>query len=588
MDKTIKRIMLLLFVLLLIYIQQATVIYAESAGEEHRAAEEGEEGKGEEGEGEKEPEKPRPEIKSFLTWFSEPDGKEGIYRTKPGVRIRHVSERGITRYQLARGTQVLTQGLLEQEGQEVFLTGESFGEGKHQLNVWMEDEEGQPVEEFVLQETFWVDTQVPDIKMEVKGGFEAWHRGEVTLNVEADDKVSGVRRLVCYTNGEYAGEAKEGKGTFVIKEPSLGGKEVEVKIVAEDRAGNQCSRVKSLYIDSKAPCAEISGVEDYMITGRPLSVIYEVQEENILSECEAFAEWENVQGIQTVLAVPEWESTKDGKRTVQRLTEDGIYRLKISAADKAGHKVDKSMQVIIDKENPVIRYVDQLEGQYLKSFCWDYPEGEVIWDFTTYASEVRLDGALYPMGKKIRAEGKHVLEVQAKDAAGNQAQARAEFVVDHTPPKIIFKDVEEGKEYEEKQTIQVELGSPEDTIEGIQINGKKQKIHAGSKAFQCTVQEHQDYEVKVSAADKAGNRSEKSLMFTVVPKKTFFQKITQPAAKAFTTGNRVKRREDMDQKGEREQTSQMPVAAAPTAAAALITAAWYFRRRRKHSAVEGD
>ena len=165
MDKTVKRIMLLFLVLVLIYIQQATVIYARNAGENGsiEAGEEDEEkpdGKeestGEEGDGgsePEEPEKPKPEIKSFVTEISKADGKEGIYVTKPGIQIRHVSECGITKYQLVKGEKILAKGILEQEGQEVLIAGEAFEEGTQQLKVWMEDEEGQAVKGFVLQET---------------------------------------------------------------------------------------------------------------------------------------------------------------------------------------------------------------------------------------------------------------------------------------------------------------------------------------------------------------------------------------------------------------------------------------------------
>ncbi len=592
MGNTMKRIMLLFFVLVLIYIQQATVIiYAENAeksmgaegGTENTEKPEGEDipsGEGEEDD--EEPEEPKPEIKSFLTEFSKADGKGGIYVTKPEVRIRHVSERGVTRYQLVKETKILTQGILEQEGQEATIAGESFGEGEHKLEVWMEDEEGQTVKEFALQETFLVDTQAPEIRMEVPGSFDAWHKECAILNVDASDGVSGVRQLICYANGQYMGEAKGNKGKFAIKETSFAGKGVEVQVTAEDRAGNQSSRVKSVYIDNKAPRAEINGVEDYMITSEPLSVVYEVQEENILSECSAFAEWQNVQGKRSVLPVLEWENIKDGKRTVQRLTEDGVYRLKVSAVDKAGYQAEQNTQVIIDKENPVIQYVDRLAGKYMKSFCWDYPEREMVLDFTTFTSEVRLDGMLYPLGKRVREEGNHVLEVSARDAAGNQALARAEFVIDHTPPEIIFKHVEEGKEYEEKQTFKVELGDPKDTIEGVQINGEKQKIHAGSKAFQSTVQEYQDYEVKVTAVDKAGNKSAKNLMFTVVPEKTIFQKIADPVVKTLSKREDVKKHESAERSDKEEgRTKSMATAILVIVVAASAVGTGCYRLRRK-------
>ena len=74
--------------------------------------------------------------------------------------------------------------------------------------------------------------------------------------------------------------------------------------------------------------------------------------------------------------------------------------------------------------------------------------------------------------------------------------AKAEFVIDHTKPEIVFSNVEEGNEYEEKCVCKVELRNAEDAIQRVQINGEDQKIDAGSASFQCTLQVHQDYEVE--------------------------------------------------------------------------------------------
>ena len=155
-------------------------------------------------------------------------------------------------------------------------------------------------------------------------------------------------------------------------------------------------------------------------------------------------------------------------------------------------------------------------------------------------------------------------------------------MIDHTPPEIIFKHIEEGKEYEEKQTFKVELGDPKDTIDGIQINGEKQKIHAGSKAFQSTVQEYQDYEVKVTAVDKAGNRSEKSLMFSVVPKKTILQKIADPVVRTLSKSVNVKKHKSADMNEKEEKLPRdMRVVTLATASAALAAGAGYYRIKRK-------
>ena len=59
---------------------------------------------------------------------------------------------------------------------------------------------------------------------------------------------------------------------------------------------------------------------------------------------------------------------KSGKRGTQTLAEDGIYQIRIKAKDRAGYEAEDHRQIIIDKANPVIGYVDDLQGKYLKSF----------------------------------------------------------------------------------------------------------------------------------------------------------------------------------------------------------------------------
>ena len=83
---------------------------------------------------------------------------------------------------------------------------------------------------------------------------------------------------------------------------------------------------------------------------------------------------------------------------------------------------------------------------------------------------------VYPIGTEIDTEGRHTLQVNAIDAAGNEAVARAEFVIDHTPPKIQFYQVEEGVQYEGLLNFQVDSRKKEDWIEEVLINGKRQTL----------------------------------------------------------------------------------------------------------------
>ncbi len=122
-------------------------------------------------------------------------------------------------------------------------------------------------------------------------------------------------------------------------------------------------------------------------------------------------------------------------------------------------------------------------------------------------------GVWYPLGETVNREGLHFLEVKAVDAAGNVGTASADFVVDHTAPKVIFRNLEEGKVYEEQQTFQVTLEDQKDEIREIRINGIRQKTSTHSKIYQYTVEDERDYEVTVKASDRAGNETTRTDYF---------------------------------------------------------------------------
>ena len=61
-----------------------------------------------------------------------------------------------------------------------------------------------------------------------------------------------------------------------------------------------------------------------------------------------------------------------------------------------------------------------------------------IKDFDDICPSIQMDGRLYPIGTEIDTEGRHTLQVNAIDAAGNEAVARAEFVMHHTLRRFSF------------------------------------------------------------------------------------------------------------------------------------------------------
>lgn len=467
-------------------------------------------------------------VEEYETDIPKANGKNGYYTQKPKIMIRHISEAGVTKYCLKQGDKKLEEKTLKEKGEKSLIGEKKFLEGKNILHIWMEDEEGKKIEKYEMKKEFLIDTKAPEIQMSVPKGFDAWYQGQVFLSAIGEDTGSGVVKISCREGNRNLGSINRGQAEFVISQPSSQGKGVDVAITAEDKAGNRCERIKTLFIDKTPPEIKVSGAKNYMITGKSVNLTYDIEEDNKLQEFYAQTLWENVNGKKKQISTTGWEDNGTGKMLRQTLKNDGIYHVKVLARDISGHVSEEKIQLIIDKTNPVIRYVEALNGQHLKRFKWDYPVDQMIRDFTTYAYEMRVDGKLYHIGEVIDSEGRHQMTVKATDAAGNKAQVTADFVVDRTAPEIIFRNIEGGKEYEEERTFKVELAGNEDAFRQIQINGESQKIDSRKKTYEYTLHACKDYEVTVKASDRAGNESVKSIFFQIVPKKSLMEKITEP------------------------------------------------------------
>lgn len=556
--------------------------------------------------------------KCFEVECPNPDGKSGYYVTRPEVKITQVSEDGVTRYCFVNGEGQELQGELKELEEQAVIGTEQMAEGENSLSVWMEektqkpeagegeeqegeeegkgevreenkeskeDEEENPKEKKFLQEyKFSVDTIPPKLQFSVPQGIDVWYQNETQLSVAAADEEpgSGVAWTSCRADGEELGNSGKAETVYRVQKPSREGKAVQVMVYAWDRAGNQAQKSVGLYIDGQAPKAGITGVIPYQITSQPVEIHYTVEEENEVGSAAAKAVRQDPKGTVTELSPEAWTNTGNGKMAMQRLTEDGIYQLEMEAFDLSGHSGRAKTQVIIDRENPIIYEVERLNQSYLKSFRWELPPGKWIWDFTSYTYTMLLDGKLYPMGETVTGEGWHTLEVKAVDAAGNIGVSRADFVIDHSAPEIVFRDVREGESYEEERTFQVTLEDQSDVIEEIQINGKEQPIQNTSKIYQYTVREQQAYEVTVKAKDRAGNQAVTRIHFRIKAKETVLDRVMKPVKKSL--GMKVEETGNVPDENEKEESTRWiwVIGSLLAGGGAAVIGLWYWKQKNSH------
>lgn len=374
------------------------------------------------------------------------------------------------------------------------------------------------------------EDEAPQIEIRTSAAAGRWHKDSADLTIYVKDSgnkysfSSGLCTTVCRAGEKTVaseswgyGEKKAGAETFHVRvaEASRGGNPVTVTVTASDRAGNTSVQTESLYIDRERPVVQVSGVRDGMIAGSSLKAVFTAGDENILESCRIKIQrtgMDNKTEIIEKTGNDGWEGTAGKRQTELEFSEDGKYVCTVSASDAAGHTTEKTISFVIDRTDPVIRYVEQLDGAYLPFFQWNYGK-EMIRDLTENSFSMYLNGRRYIPGTRITEEGIKLLEVRARDQAGNEAFAEAVFWIDHTPPDIMWGEVKDGGVCKTGSVMTVWVEGEKERIKSVDINGKRQKTGYDSQIFQQEILSQGKYTVSVRAEDAAGNYTEESISF---------------------------------------------------------------------------
>lgn len=380
------------------------------------------------------------------------------------------------------------------------------------------------------------ENQLPKIQYQVDGTEHGWNAKPVTLQMTIEDTEisSGLYYVKCYVEDELvihqqykqSDLKKRVDQQVCVKQNSILGQGTSVFIETMDWAGNYETQTLTIYLDEVAPKVHFQGMRDGMISGQPVHLSLQASDENgiqsqllriwktsphgsrelYIEENETSAEW-----IQT-------EQGEQGQWTVL-LEEDGEYEVSVEAKDLAGHAQGKTQTITIDQTNPVIRYVEQTNGQHIPFFMWNYNVSDMIQDFTSYTYQMTLNGNVYSPGTYVEEEGIHILQVIATDAAGNRSKAEAIFEIDHSAPEILFSNLEDHQTFTERMELQVDVLGKGERLELVEINGEKKTLTENSQFYSQMFEEPGEYTVLVKAKDLAGNQSQRTMHFQIEKKR---------------------------------------------------------------------
>jgi subtilase family serine protease/flagellar hook assembly protein FlgD len=183
---------------------------------------------------------------------------------------------------------------------------------------------------------------------------------------------------------------------------------------------------------------------------------------------------------------------------------EGRHVLHATAIDAAGNVATGVRTFDLDLTPPEVALLGVADGEYR-----DGPVTPTILvtDRSPTTSTATLDGVPWSSGT-ISTEGQHVLDVAARDAAGNSQEVAAAFWIDLTPPRIAITGVENGACVAHPVT-------PAVTIEEANPLSTTSTLDGRAFAPGTLVDADGDHALSVVALDRAGHRTTGQVSFAI-------------------------------------------------------------------------
>ena len=408
---------------------------------------------------------------------------EGSYTNQRTMTVTGVTEEGVF---------VTVNGISTDVVKRMFSKKISLDVGPNVISVVASDSAGNS-RSVQVHVTFDIQPPLLDVRSPRNGDYTNQDPLSVIGSSEPNAviMVNGVRAQLLNSSFESLVGMSEGANT--------------VTVTALDQAGNMATMVLTVYLDTAAPGLTIFSPRDGLWTNQSKVLISGATEQGALVTING----QNTNVVSTIFS-----------GSVALL--EGANRIELVAKDPAGNSQRLSRTVFLDTRRPDLIVTSPGDRLILASRVVP------VVGSVDYGAEVRVDGELVQVTDFVFSttvsyaeDGTHVVEITARDQAGNLARVTRTVMLDTTTPPIILSYPVDGISV--KQRLITVSGQTEPFATVI-VNTETLLVVGRDGLFMVpVVLEDGENRITVTTTDAAGNSQTSSVT------------VTKPVTKAVAT-----------------------------------------------------
>ena len=383
-------------------------------------------------------------------------------------------------------------------------------EGRYELIAWAEDEMGNR-SDLTGPVKISIDLTRPRITMRWRERIDKQkYCRHQTAEIFVEDEHLNEDSVKMETSGQWDGSWEKSNDCWRTTVVFRGEGKQKLNVKAADDAGNQKTENIEFIIDEEAPRIEIQGVEDdhsYKKTVKPKVVVED------LSSCR----------IQEKV----YRNGKEIKQTV--LSEDGHYKIWVSAIDEAGNQARAEKSFTINKEGIRVHFLEpEIQDKainrkdYCPSFRYESLDPVQVMGFLVngQSKDYQFEKDKIRLEKPLKENGKYKLQLVLCDASGNYGISKEiHFFYDTKAPKLKIKGIGKDQTIAYGEEIQVAIENEKDFFVSVVLD--KERVEAEENKVSIPSGDLGKHYLVITASDTAGNITQRKWTFTVekaVPK----------------------------------------------------------------------